>query len=82
MKTAKVWVAPYDKWNRINERFNSVAFIFVMVTIFFHPLWLSLITGIAWGISSAIFFILLWLNERKKHRLAKVDAQKKRHISD
>lgn len=80
MKTAKVWIAPYDKWNRINSIFDTFAFVLMMITIFFHPFWLSLIMGLAWAISSGAFFIFLWLNERKKHQLAKAAMREKQHI--
>jgi len=77
MKTAKVWIAPYDKWNRINSKFDTIAFVLMIITIFSHPLWLAVLSGLAWALSSGAFFILLWLNERKKHRLAKAAMREK-----
>ncbi|KRN24962.1 hypothetical protein FD14_GL000430 [Secundilactobacillus similis DSM 23365 = JCM 2765] len=68
-KTPRVLIEPYATWNRRIGPFSIATFVLMIVTIFYHPLWLSLLTGVLIFINVVIDLWILWLNERKKYRL-------------
>lgn len=71
MKHSSVWVKPYDRWNHLYSFIDTIGFILLILTIFYHPFWLEMTTGLVWSIAGIGFVVILWLNERKKRRLAK-----------
>jgi hypothetical protein len=65
-KTSQVFIKPYDDWNRRLRPLDTITFILLMGTIFYHPLWLALLTSII-AVTDAFASIgLIVLNARKK----------------
>lgn len=75
MKHSSVWIKPYDRWNRVNNKVDTIAFVLLIVTIFYHPFWLAVINGLFCTFAGTEFIVILWLNEHKKKQLAKSERQ-------
>ena len=72
-KPSQVFIKPYDDWNRRLRPLDTITFILLMGTIFYHPLWLALLTSII-AVTDAFASIgLLVLNARKKRKLSKMN---------
>lgn len=70
-KPSKVFIKPYDKWNRRLDSLAAIGLVLIFITFFYHPLWLTVLTSISfWGSIFADLGLLV-LNARKKRKLSK-----------
>ena len=70
-KPSKVFIKPYDKWNRRLDSLAAIGLVLIFITFFYHPLWLTVLTSISfWGSIFADIWLLV-LNARKKRKLSK-----------
>jgi len=75
-KPSQVFIKPFDDWNRHLRPLDTITLILLMVTIFYNPLWLALLTSII-AVTDAFASIgLIVLNARKKRKLSKMNHDK------
>lgn len=72
-KPSKVFIKPYDKWNRRLDSLAAIGFVLIFITFFYHPLWLTVLTSISFFVNILAYLGLLVLNARKKRKLSKMN---------
>ncbi|MFC6254988.1 hypothetical protein ACFP1H_10405 [Secundilactobacillus hailunensis] len=75
-KPSKVFIKPYDKWNRRLDSLGAIGFVLIFITFFYHPLWLTVLTSISFFVNILAYLGLLVLNARKKRKLSKTKHDK------
>ncbi|GAX06613.1 hypothetical protein IWT25_01958 [Secundilactobacillus pentosiphilus] len=70
-KPSKVFIKPYDKWNRRLDSLAAIGLVLIFITFFYHPLWLTVLTSISFFVNILAYLGLLVLNARKKRKLSK-----------
>ncbi|GAW99983.1 hypothetical protein [Secundilactobacillus mixtipabuli] len=75
-KPSKVYIKPYDKWNRRLDSLGGIIFVLLIITLFYHPLWLTVLTSISFFVSVLADLGLFVLNTRKKRKLSKMNHDK------
>ncbi|MCH5462861.1 hypothetical protein HC026_07450 [Lactobacillus sp. LC28-10] len=72
-KPSKVFIKPYDKWNRRLDSLAAIGLVLIFITFFYHPLWLTALTSISFFVNILAYLGLLVLNARKKRKLSKIN---------
>lgn len=72
-KPSKVFIKPYDKWNRRLDSLAAIGLVLIFITFFYHPLWLTVLTSISFFVNILAYLGLLVLNARKKRKLSKIN---------
>ncbi|GAW99984.1 hypothetical protein [Secundilactobacillus mixtipabuli] len=75
-KPSKVFIKPYDNWNRRLDSLAAIGLVLIFITFFYHPLWLTVLTSISFFVNILAYLSLLVLNARKKRKLSKTNHDK------
>lgn len=73
IKPSKVFIEPYNEWNQRFKPLGTISLILVIVTVFYHPLWLAILTSVITIANISIDIGLIVLNARKKGKLSKMN---------
>lgn len=65
-KTSQVLIEPYDEWNQRLRPLGTISLILVIITVFYHPIWLAILTSVITIAVTSAEIGLIVLNARKK----------------